>query len=200
MTHAVPFFMLAPAWRTAFWVSYDAWFLVELAIFIRDRRRVSGENRDRGSLVMMFFLIGSGIAGAFTLGNMAADARMAFPPKIVFPLGIALMWAGMALRLWAVATLGRFFRFSVVVQDDHKLVTAGPYRILRNPSYTGGLITVIGLGLAFGNWASLIILCFCMLLAYAIRIRIEDAALRERFGEAYEQYVGRTWALIPWVW
>jgi protein-S-isoprenylcysteine O-methyltransferase len=118
----------------------------------------------------------------------------------VFQIAMAMMWIGMALRLWAVLTLGRHFRTAVRILDDHKLVTRGPYRVLRHPSYTGDLLTVSGIGLAMGNWLSLAVIFGCVFLAYALRILIEEAALRARFGDEFKAYRKRTWAVIPPVW
>jgi protein-S-isoprenylcysteine O-methyltransferase len=79
-------------------------------------------------------------------------------------------------------------------------VTSGPYKYLRNPAYTGALITLVGFGFGAGNWISVIFLLIIGLAAYAWRIAVEDKALRERFGEEYEDYKKRTWALIPFIW
>ena len=65
------------------------------------------------------------------------------------------MVGGVAFRLWAVLSLGRFFRVAVTTQDDHRLIERGPYRRLRHPSYTGALVTLFGFGLTIGNWLSL---------------------------------------------
>ena len=99
-----------------------------------------------------------------------------------------MIWAGMAFRLWAVQTLGAFFRTSVVVQDGHKLVTAGPYRWLRHPAYTGVIVTVVGLGLALGNWVSLAAMAILPTLAIAWRMHVEEQALTEQFGDAYKTF------------
>ena len=66
------------------------------------------------------------------------------------------MWGGMALRVWAVRTLDTSsgpwssFRTTSAHYD-------GPYRLLRHPSYAGSLLTLAGIGLALGNWLSLLL-------------------------------------------
>jgi len=50
-----------------------------------------------------------------------------------------------------VQALGRYFRTTVIVQDEHQLVETGRYRLLRRPSHTGTLLTLLGFGLCFGN-------------------------------------------------
>jgi len=200
MPHAHPLFEITADWRLAFWLSYGAWFLVEMAIFSRDRRKVSGERRDRGSLFVIVGLMVVGIYAAFAFVYWSGAPAIGLPANLTLGAGIVLIWAGIAFRLWAVVTLGRFFRFTVVVQDDHRLITSGPYRLLRNPSYTGGLITVIGVGLMLGNWASLACIAGGLLIGYAVRIRVEEQALAAHFGQAFADYRQRSWALIPFVW
>lgn len=137
---------------------------------------------------------------AFNAPRNWHGAQIDAPPHWLAGAGIVLIWGGIALRLWAVRTLGRFFRVTVTVQDDHRLVDPGPYRRLRNPSYTGALITMAGVGLAIGNWLSLAAMALIPMLGFGWRIRVEEASLAARFGADYESYRGRRWALIPFVW
>jgi len=193
-------FQQRPEWQQAFWFSFVAWMLIEMWIGARDRRAASGAKKDRGSKLLIYALVWIGIAAAFASPYSIPEARITLPGAAVFWTAIALMWAGVVLRTWAVITLGRFFRQDVHIHDDHKLVTSGPYRVLRHPGYTGGLLTVCGIGLAQGNWISLAAAFFLLLAAYAWRIVVEEAALRARFGEAFLSHRKRTWAIIPPVW
>src|ERR1043166_967426 len=138
-------------WRGLFWISYVSWIIFETWVFSRDRRRASGERRDSGSLYVLWGSLTLGICIAFTAPFIAPFARLPFLPRLMAGLGIGLMWIGLALRYWAIRTLGRFFRYKVVVQDEHRLVTTGPYRLLRHPSYTGALLTLIGVAMVMNN-------------------------------------------------
>jgi len=143
--------------------------------------------------------IGIGITLAFNAPRLAAGWIQA-PPALLAGLGIALIWTGIGLRLWAVRTLGRFFRVAVTVQDDHRLVDSGPYARLRNPSYTGAMITMAGVGIAMGHWLSLAAMIALPMLGLGWRIRVEEASLAARFGKDYEAYRSRRWALVPPIW
>lgn len=189
-------FTVSPLWRQAFWFSYLAWIAIELAIWSRDFARVKGERNDRFSMFAIGASIGAGITLAFNAPRLA-PAWIAAPPPLLAGVGIVLIWTGVALRLWAVRTLGRFFRVTVTVQDDHRLVDSGPYTRLRNPSYTGAMITLAGVGLAMGHWLSLAAMILFPLLGFAWRIRVEEASLGARFGADYQVYRSRRWALIP---
>ena len=186
-------------WRTAFWASYAGWAIVELSIWSRDRTRVEGRREDRFSMLAIVIGITAGIFAAF-YGAHVAETRIAAPGALLVGLGIVLIWAGVAFRLWAVRTLGRFFRVTVTTQDDHRLIESGPYRRLSNPSYTGAMVTMAGIGLAMGNWASLAGILICAGLGFAWRIRVEEQSLRARFGADFDSYRRARWALIPAGW
>jgi protein-S-isoprenylcysteine O-methyltransferase len=192
-------FAVSPVWRALFWLSFAAWILIELAIWSRDRAKVKGRRDDRFSMLAIGVSIGVANSLAFNGARLQA-AQVAAPPQLLAAAGIALIWAGIALRLWAVRTLGRFFRVTVTVQDDHRLVDTGPYKRLRNPSYSGSLITMAGVGLAIGSWLSLGAMVLIPILGFGWRIRVEEASLAARFGEDYEAYRSRRWGLIPFVW
>jgi protein-S-isoprenylcysteine O-methyltransferase len=99
-----------------------------------------------------------------------------------------------------VLTLGAFFRTSVQLLDGQRLVTRGPYRLLRHPAYTGGILVFAGVGLSTGNWISTAVAPLAVAIAYAWRIHVEERALRERFGAEFETHRRRTWAVLPPVW
>jgi len=96
--------------------------------------------------------------------------------------------------------LGQYFTYAVKVSSDQAVVEAGPYRLLRHPSYTEGLLTVIGIGLSMGYALAPVILGGVTLAAYLVRIAVEERALAEGIGEPYRAYMTRTKRLIPFVW
>jgi protein-S-isoprenylcysteine O-methyltransferase len=197
---AVPLFAQQALWRLIFWVSYCTWIAFEIWVFSRDRRAARGEKRDGGSIIAIFVFFWLGITAAFMAPHVAPFATIELPHAAEFYTAMTLFWLGIVLRLWAILTLGRFFRTRVLVLDDHRLVTSGPYRVLRHPAYTGGLMTIAGLGLAFGNWFSVIGAILGVLIGYGWRIVVEEIALRARFGAAFDDHCRRTWVLIPFVW
>ncbi len=200
MPPSLPLFATDALWRDVFWTSYLAWSAMELWVFSRDRRAARGEYKDRGSRRLIMLLVFAGLFGAFFVAYCSSSTRIAAPDAPLFWTGIGLIWVGMALRIWAVLTLGPLFRTSVFVLEDHRLVTSGPYWKLRNPSYTGGLLSLVGIGLAMGNWLSLACAAGALVLAYVRRIAVEEKALSERFGQAWVDYRRRSWALIPPIW
>lgn len=193
-------FLANPLWTAIFWVTYAAFFAVGMWAANRERNLAKGENRDRGSKAVIYILSFGGMFAAFLLAWYVPAARIALPPTPVFATGIALVWSGVALYAWAVLTLGTWFRTSVTLLEGQHLITKGPYRILRHPAYTGGILIFVGIGLVIGNWLSFAVSSIAALIAYGVRIRVEEMALRERFGVEFEANRKRTWAVIPLVW
>jgi protein-S-isoprenylcysteine O-methyltransferase Ste14 len=112
--------------------------------------------------------------------------------------GVGLMAAGLILRQWAVFSLGRHFSVVVAIESDHQLIQSGPYRWLRHPAYTGGLLAAMGMQLIMGNGWTLLLSVLMLLPAFAYRMRIEERTLLAHFGEAYRAYRQETWGLLPW--
>lgn len=184
-------------YSAAFWF----WIVFEVWVFVRERGAAQDSSRDRGSMFFVMLMLGLGVALGLNLPEIAPhfDIGNAFP--VFFFVGIGLVIAGILLRFWAIQTLGRFFRARVMIQEQHQLITGGPYRFLRNPSYTALVVIAIGLGLGIGNWLS-VITCFAgAVIAYSSRIAlVEEPALARQFGSEFQDYKKRTWALIPFVW
>ena len=112
-------------------------------------------------------------------------------------LGVGLALLGLALRAWAMTTLGSAYSRTLRMHEAHQLLTSGPYRWLRHPGYAGSLAVWVGATLAFGTWLGAIIVACVMLVAYRWRIRSEEAMLSASFGSAYREYAARTSRLIP---
>jgi protein-S-isoprenylcysteine O-methyltransferase Ste14 len=111
-------------------------------------------------------------------------------------IGIALYAGGGVLRLWPVFVLGKRFSGLVAIQPGHQLETRGIYGVIRNPSYLGMILLMLGWGLAFRATVG-VLLTALMLVPLIARIRAEERLLREHFGAEYEAYVVRTWRLVP---
>jgi protein-S-isoprenylcysteine O-methyltransferase Ste14 len=113
--------------------------------------------------------------------------------------GVALIVAGFAFTVWARLVLGRNWSATVTIKADHELIQSGPYRWVRHPIYTGLLVAFAGSALSLAEWRGLLS-CVLLLLAFVIKLRIEERWMTEVFGPAYEQYRQRVNALIPFVW
>jgi protein-S-isoprenylcysteine O-methyltransferase Ste14 len=115
-------------------------------------------------------------------------------------LGVALVLAGLVLRLHAIWILGRRFTATVQVAADHQLIEDGAYRFVRHPSYLGALITIVGMAVMFRAWLAAPASAVLMGAVYHRRIRLEERALEAALGAPYRSYRERTWALLPGLW
>jgi protein-S-isoprenylcysteine O-methyltransferase Ste14 len=172
-----------------------AWALFELGLAIRVR---GASGRDRSFVPLTLSVVGGIALGQF----VARRAGLVLPGPGWWPvaLGTLVFALGLALRAWAVHELGRFFKFTVVVQTDHRVVDTGPYRLIRHPSYTGLLTIELGLGIALGTWLSIPACLLPPLVAFSIRLLTEERVLAHELGEPYRAYMARTKRLIPGVW
>jgi protein-S-isoprenylcysteine O-methyltransferase Ste14 len=176
-------------------------------LLARGAKRPDARARDAGSLWVIAALTGAGYWGAFafrgwSLGRpawRAAHAGLFLGPWAGWA-GAALTVAGTAFRVYAVKVLGENFTRVVRVSKDQRLVEDGPYRLIRHPSYTGGLLGAFGVALALGTWPGVWMMLAGALPSYGYRMRVEEEALVEALGEPYRAYRARTKRLIPFVW
>ena len=186
--------------RFAFDVVLGIWVASEFAVRMRSHLNWGGSRLDRGSLLVVLALICVGMGGAFALAGHVHRAAIAEGRRPLFVVGLVLMSAGIAIRQWAVVVLGRFFTIDVRVQPGQTVVERGPYRWVRHPAYAGLIMTFVGIGLALGNWAALVVLAVVPTAGLVVRIRLEERALLERLGEPYRRFAAARPHLFPGVW
>jgi protein-S-isoprenylcysteine O-methyltransferase Ste14 len=179
-------------------LTLGGWALFELSLRIRELAQSRGATgRDRATRILIAAALGGAIVLAGAARNVAPSLRI---PGPYLAAGLTVMWLGLALRVWAVATLGRAFRTTVEVDPGQAVVSSGPYRRVRHPSYTGLLLIVAGVGIAVGNWLALAGCVALPLAAIVRRIHVEEAELTSVLGEPYRAYQGRTKRLVPGLW
>lgn len=184
-------------------VSAVTWGAMELGLMWRDRARGVGRTyRDQGTRT----LIVAGVLAAAVISAYLAKAAVPHPSlRIPGQLwtgfaGLGLVLAGSLTRYWAVAELGDSFRTTVEVDDGQTVVSTGPYRLVRHPSYTGLLLIAAGFGLASHTWPGLAVCVLFPLSAMLQRIHVEETELVEVLGDPYRAYRRRTKRLIPGLW
>jgi protein-S-isoprenylcysteine O-methyltransferase Ste14 len=117
---------------------------------------------------------------------------------VVMGFGIVLAVAGMAIRMWGVRTLGRYFSGHIETYDDHQVVDTGPYGVIRHPAYAGNILHVVGMPLVLNAWLTLLLSAVLVVL-FIRRLLWEEAELAERVP-GYTDYQDRTARLIPGIW
>ena len=182
-------------------VSFLIWIVIEAIVEIRQRKRfrAGAQRQDKGSLVVVAGTVGLGTALCALLALTVPATAITSARAFLFWLGILLVYAGIAFRLYAINVLGASFTSTVAITPDQRLIEAGPYRLIRHPAYTGVLITLLGFGLCYTNWLSLLVIVGCALLGFSYRIRVEEHVLKAHLGQRYQEYMRRTKRLIPFV-
>ena len=170
--------------------------LREVALFRTGERPAEDRNTKR----LLVGGVGAGLVVAVLVQRALPGLAFSTTGWVPTAIGVAVMWAGILLRAWAIVTLGRFFRRDVQVAADQVVVRAGPYAAIRHPSYAGNLLTLAGFGIVLENWASLAAVVVIPLVAHLPRIRVEDALLVDRLGDPYREYAATTARLVPGVW
>ena len=151
-----------------------------------------------------FILIGLRLAGLMSLVCTVALLRNpAQFPWAAIALPVAAQWCGVIWfvlaelwLIWMFRSLGLNLTDTVVTRAHATFVDSGPYRYVRNPMYTGVLMLGLGLGVALATWL-LPVLLGVVFTFMAVRTRIEERYLIERFGDRYRGYMARTGRFFP---
>ena len=112
--------------------------------------------------------------------------------------GLTLFVVGLTIALVAQGTLRLFYSSTLVIREDHQLITRGIYRFTRHPIYLGVIMACIGVPV----YASSLYGFLTMSVGIPIflnRIRIEERLLTDEFGDAYRTYKEATSKLIPFI-
>ncbi|KAG1750482.1 uncharacterized protein EDB91DRAFT_1235023 [Suillus paluster] len=152
--------------------------------------------------------------------SLSLDRTVSSPALIT---GSCLSVIGSAIRIHCYSTLGKFFTFELSIRQDHKLITSGPYSIVRHPSYTSGLCVFLGVLLCHFHTQSWVVSCSgvfpsssqavkltlaCVWVAFisvvysglGSRIKKEEEMLEGNFGDQWRSYAKRVpYRLVPWL-
>ena len=191
-------FRQGPA-ATAFTVAVAAWLIFEFVMRARQRRQAGRPASADPTFSILIACLVAAVIAAEALGRRGG---LPWPGGEVWPVvaGIALIAAGLALRIWSIATLGRFFQYQIQVQSGHRVVTGGPYRYVRHPSYTGIALVLAGIALACDDVWSLAAVAVLGGAGLWVRIRAEERQLTEALGADYERFAAGRKRLVPGVW
>jgi len=110
--------------------------------------------------------------------------------------GLLICAAGLIFALTARIYLGENWSGTITIKKDHQLIQSGPYRITRNPIYTGFLVAFAGCAISLGElkgWLGIIFLLSAML----IKIKKEEEYMSEVFGTSFQAYKSKVKKLIP---
>jgi protein-S-isoprenylcysteine O-methyltransferase Ste14 len=182
-------------WLIAILVLCSLWLISEVFITLRLKSRKTVSNSyDKNSLTKIWIvIIVSVFAGVFI--------AIEFPrfSELRYFIGVALLILGLLLKYIAVFSLRSNYTSDIAIQHEHQLKTDGIYKKVRHPSYSGRLLSFLGLGLVLGNWISLVIVFVPVVIVFLYRIHIEEKVLLRNFNGDYIDYRKHTKKLIPYI-
>lgn len=144
-------------------------------------------------------LSGAMPCAAAILGSFLMAALFFLSPRDDLPfeaqvLAGVLVIAGNIFSVLILLRLGKSFS---ILPEGRRLVTSGPYRVVRHPLYLAEAVGALGVVISYlSPWALLLVAAQISL--QLVRIRYEEKVLHETFPE-YADYAKRTWRLIPWI-
>jgi len=161
-----------------------------------DREDVRGWDR----LILFFLLLVGPLAMMIVAG---LDERFGWSPQIPLTprlVALAIMVLGYTVGTWAMA-VNRYYSAVVRIQKDRgqTVITDGPYRFVRHPSYATGNVASLMIPILLGSlWA--LIPCGLVVLGTIIRTALEDKTLLEEL-DGYKEYAARVrYRLLPGIW
>lgn len=175
------------------------WLLSEIGLArIKHSRTKDSKGLDKSSVRFLWITIIICVFIGVFLGVWRIGWRIGYiPVKFISLMGLILIVLGLIVRWTAILTLKKYFTVDVSIQSNHKIIDKGIYKFIRHPAYAGSLLSFLGLGLAFSNWLSTLVIFMPVLIAFIYRIRVEEKALIQAFGDEYLNYSKTTKRLIP---
>jgi len=181
-----------------FIITYIAWVVSEVVLNrILHSKSSDKKNADKGSLIVLWTTIMVSITLSVFIANNIYLPILLNP--VIQYIGLAMIYVGILIRVIAIVSLGQFFTVDVTIRENHKLKKDGIYKYIRHPSYSGSLMSFIGLGLTINNWISLFLISLSIIISFIYRINVEEKVLTEQFGSEYTDYQTITRKIIPFI-
>ena len=180
---------------TAIWI---VWGLVWASGAIHNKQtlKVQASTSRKGQALLViagFILLGTKLGRIGPLGwRYLPDAEW------VAWMGTATTGAGAIWAIWARVLLGRNWSSSVTIKQDHSFIRGGPYRFVRHPIYTGGILGLFGAAIVQGTIGAFIAVALASV-GWWGKSRLEEEYMVAQFGAEYRQYRHEVKALIPYI-
>jgi protein-S-isoprenylcysteine O-methyltransferase Ste14 len=179
-----------------------SWFVFGILFFARQKPPGAPESKRERTAILGIALQGAsyGIAWSVHRSFFSPIAALSKPLEIALAVFTILVAVG---SVWfvstAIRTLGKQWSLGARLIEGHKLITEGPYRLVRNPIYTGMFGMLLATGLAVSHWVGLLIAIVVYAVGTVIRVHSEEKLLKGAFGAEFDSYAQRVPAVIPFL-
>ena len=192
-------------WNTAMLRAPQLWIMVLIGVLASlfqpeyNPFRSSPNTEDKGTANQIIWSI-----YLTQLSILIEAAYFRYPESIAWStlttFALFLMVSGLAIRTWAVFTLGRYFTWHISTQQDQTIIKTGPYAFVRHPGYFGAFLTYASTALFLRAWFSFILSVIILLFAFLRRIHYEEKKLKLDLGSQYDAYSKGVKRFIPGIW
>ncbi len=174
--------------------------LIVMFFTLKANRSKTKKRSDNGTIFLVFLAFYGSIflAVLFRSRQITGVVRGWLLPDVFSYIGITMIVLGIITRTAAIMALKHSFTLAVQTTEEQPLIQSGLYRFVRNPAYTGSIISLFGVALAYRHilgMACVLILCFA---CYGVRIAVEEKALENQFQQEFRNYCLHTkYRLFP---
>lgn len=147
-------------------------------------------------LTLALYIIGA----VLLFSNDLQFGNKIYPQDTIFRIiGFVACYVGLIFAIWARWVLGKNWSGRISIKKEQDLIAFGPYRITRNPIYSGLLLAFLGTAFAFGHINDYIGFLF-FLIGIVMKLKREEKIMRENFGVRFNKYAQKVkYRLIPFI-
>ena len=160
------------------------------------RKTIAGPVKE--NLTFRLFMLAGTVMLVGSITEFLARGQKAYWVTFVAGWGCAVF--SFVLRRKAIAALGKFWSLHVEIRENHEFVQSGPFRWVRHPTYFSMILELLSFGLILHAYFTLAVVTVIFVPALLLRLKLEEAALVEKFGATYREYQSRTPAIFPYKW
>ena len=179
-----------------------SWFVFGILFFARKKPPAAPESKRERTAILGIVLQGASYGIVWSVHRPFLSPIVALSKPLEIALAVFTMLVAVG-SVWfvsaAIRTLGAQWSLGARLIQGHKLITAGPYRLVRNPIYTGMFGMLLVTGLAVSHWVGLLIAIVVYAAGTLVRVRSEEKLLRGAFGAEFDSYARRVPAVLPFL-
>lgn len=203
--------LFLPAWTLQFYQAWAYWLIFSISTILitayllkkdiklletRTKAGPSAEKEKSQKLIQIF----ASIFFILLLVEPGIDHRYhwSYVPLFLVLLGDIFILLGFFI-IFFVFKENSFASGIIETDRDQRVITSGPYKIVRHPMYTGGLLLLFFTPLALGSYWALFF-AFLLCIVIVTRLFYEEKFLIKNLP-GYQEYCEKTrYRLIPFIW